>query len=214
MKEINASIWNERSTNFKKWELANNITHKKKYVITLTLNVTSKRRLHILKVFLIAAKKVSFDETAHIRIFSFDKWEANYFANWISGNEKIDKFIQEKQLRYERNNVLFEWIYNEFIGIKEKFIHRSFLKYSHNSQNVTDEFLNEVKTIAKKKYKLWDSQNPVTKNYFFVFKVRYFDYCENLYDDICDLISGNEIIDNFIQKKQSKYKGYNAKVFE
>ncbi|PKY59452.1 hypothetical protein RhiirA4_482220, partial [Rhizophagus irregularis] len=152
MKEINASIWNERSTNFKKWELANNITHKKKYVITLTLNATSERRLHILKNIL------------------FDKWEANYFANWTIGNEKIDKFIQEKQLRYETNNVLFEWIYNEFIGIKEKFIHRSFLKYLHNLQNVTDEFLNEVKTIAKKKYKLWDSQNPVTKNYIFVFK--------------------------------------------
>ncbi|PKB93951.1 hypothetical protein RhiirA5_438479 [Rhizophagus irregularis] len=82
MKEINASIWNERSTNFKKWELANNITHKKKYVITLTLNVTSKRRLHILKVFLIAAKKVSFDETAHIRWTSSDllhsgSWESH-----------------------------------------------------------------------------------------------------------------------------------------
>ncbi|UZO11091.1 uncharacterized protein OCT59_002665 [Rhizophagus irregularis] len=103
----------------------------------------------------------------------------------------------------------------------KKFIHRSFLKYSHNSQNVTDEFLNEVKTIVKKKYKLWDSQNPVTKNYNFVFKVRHFDYCENLYDYICDLknnftnwISGNEIIDNFIQEKQSKYKGYNTEVFE
>lgn len=60
----------------------NNITHKKKYVITLTLNATSERRLHILKVSLIAAKKVSFDETAHIRWTSSDflhsgSWESH-----------------------------------------------------------------------------------------------------------------------------------------
>jgi hypothetical protein len=41
--------------------------------------------------------------------------------NWTSGNEKIDEFIQEKQLIIkDHNDVVFEWIpYNQFNEIKE-----------------------------------------------------------------------------------------------
>jgi hypothetical protein len=41
--------------------------------------------------------------------------------NWTSGNEKIDEFIQEKQLKIkDYNDVVFEWIpYNQFNVIKE-----------------------------------------------------------------------------------------------
>jgi hypothetical protein len=41
--------------------------------------------------------------------------------NWTSGNEKIDEFIQEKQLKIkDHNDVVFEWIlYNQFNEIKE-----------------------------------------------------------------------------------------------
>jgi hypothetical protein len=40
---------------------------------------------------------------------------------WSSGNEKIDEFIQEKQLKIKNHNeVVFEWIpYNQFNEIKE-----------------------------------------------------------------------------------------------
>jgi hypothetical protein len=40
---------------------------------------------------------------------------------WASENEKIDEFIQEKQLKIEdHNDVVFEWIpYNQFNEIKE-----------------------------------------------------------------------------------------------
>ncbi|PKK63210.1 hypothetical protein RhiirC2_789234 [Rhizophagus irregularis] len=155
------------------------------------------------------------------------------FSNWTSGNEKIDKFIQEKQLNYKGYGALFEWIpYNEFIGIKE--VENGFkaiwkrgtlrcfsdkllwkrnsckevsLKYLHNSQNVTDELLNEIKKYSG--YGI--SQNPVTKDYIIVFSGEYPNYHEN-YDYTYDLknnftnwTSGNEIIDNFIQEKQSKY---------
>jgi hypothetical protein len=43
-----------------------------------------------------------------------------YFTK-ISGNEKIDEFIQEKQLKIkDHNDVVFEWIpYNQFNEIKE-----------------------------------------------------------------------------------------------
>jgi hypothetical protein len=41
--------------------------------------------------------------------------------NWTSGNEKIDEFIQEKQLIIkDHNDVVFEWIpYNQLTIIKE-----------------------------------------------------------------------------------------------
>jgi hypothetical protein len=42
-------------------------------------------------------------------------------ANWINGNEKIDNFIQEMQLKIDDyNDIVFEWIpYNQFSEIKE-----------------------------------------------------------------------------------------------
>ncbi|UZO08929.1 uncharacterized protein OCT59_029172 [Rhizophagus irregularis] len=52
---------------------------------------------------------------------------AENFANWTSGNEIIDNFIQEKQLNYDSTyangvykKAVFEWIpYNELININE-----------------------------------------------------------------------------------------------
>jgi hypothetical protein len=43
------------------------------------------------------------------------------FTNWTSDNEKIDKFIREKQLEVERpQDLVFEWIpYEQFDGIKK-----------------------------------------------------------------------------------------------
>src|SRR5436305_10106048 len=40
---------------------------------------------------------------------------------WTSGNEKIDDFIQEMQLKIDYpNDIVFEWIpYNQFSNIKE-----------------------------------------------------------------------------------------------
>jgi hypothetical protein len=95
-----------------------------------------------------------------------------YFTNW-SGNEKIDEFIQEMQLKIDNpNDMVFEWIpYNQFMTIKEigkggfatvylakwknGLLHydkewrrgsdkKVALKCLYGSQNVTDEFLNEV----------------------------------------------------------------------
>ena len=93
-------------------------------------------------------------------------------TNLTSGNEKIDNFIQEMQLKITwYDDIVFEWIpYNQFSDIKE--IGRSgfatvysaiwknspytslytrtsnyevALKCLHNSQNITNEFLNEVR---------------------------------------------------------------------
>src|SRR5688572_14021404 len=43
------------------------------------------------------------------------------FTNWTSGNEHINKFIQERQLEVNHyDDIIFEWIpYNQFNDIKE-----------------------------------------------------------------------------------------------
>ena len=99
------------------------------------------------------------------------------FTNWTSGNEKIDNFIQEMQLKINKwNDIVFEWIpYNQFSDIEEigrggfatvysaiwkdgrlyydvnteeyaklSPNYKIALKCLHNSQNITNEFLNEV----------------------------------------------------------------------
>jgi hypothetical protein len=95
------------------------------------------------------------------------------FKNWTSGNEKIDDFIQEMQLKfYRHDNIVVEWIpYNQFDNIKEickddfialysaiwmdgplKYSYReerehnkeTILKCFNNSQNITNEFFDEV----------------------------------------------------------------------
>ena len=42
-------------------------------------------------------------------------------ASWISGNEKIDNFIQEMQLKINKyDDIVFEWIpYDQFSNIEE-----------------------------------------------------------------------------------------------
>ena len=41
------------------------------------------------------------------------------FLNWTSGNEFIDKFIQESQLKVQNNKQVLEWIpYNRFENIE------------------------------------------------------------------------------------------------
>ena len=97
-------------------------------------------------------------------------------TNLTSRNEKIDDFIQEKQLKIVSPwDIVFEWIpYNQFNDIKEignggfatvhsaiwkdgplnyNYYNKEYtresdkkvaLKCLHNSQNITNEFLNEV----------------------------------------------------------------------
>ena len=93
---------------------------------------------------------------------------------FTSGNEKIDNFIQEMQLKINSyNDIIFEWIpYDQFdefkaikdddtkysamwdvgplsqsehyYGCKRDTFRKVILKYLNNSQNITDEILNEV----------------------------------------------------------------------
>jgi hypothetical protein len=103
----------------------------------------------------------------------FKENSLNLGANLTSGNEIIDNFIQEKQLKCTGNDTVFEWIsYNEFIDIKEmgnsclataiwkegplnyKIKNRTSyekvaLRYLHDLQNNTDKFINKVLNFSE-----------------------------------------------------------------
>ncbi|GBB85327.1 hypothetical protein RclHR1_01190003 [Rhizophagus clarus] len=119
------------------------------------------------------------------------------FINWTSGNETIDNFIQEMQLKISYyNDIILEWVaYNQLYNIKE--ISKDYfsticsgmwkdkailVKYLHNSQNSVNEFLNEVKAYSiyldSNKPKIYGiSQNPNTKNYIMILHSKSLEYC-------------------------------------
>jgi hypothetical protein len=117
-------------------------------------------------------KKYDYDDNKWCKQCQINQLKNN-FTNWTSGNEKIDDLIQKTQLKINNcNDTIFEWIpYNEFINIKEiikgksasaiwkdgplyysterkkygrKLNEKVFLKYSYNSQDIINNFLNEV----------------------------------------------------------------------
>ncbi|EXX67838.1 hypothetical protein RirG_110720 [Rhizophagus irregularis DAOM 197198w] len=188
------------------------------------------------------------------------------FTNW-SGNEKINEIIQETQLKINNpEDMIFEWIpFSQFSNIKQiikstiysaiwengplhwntqkdkKYIRQPskkvVLKYLHNSQNVMDEFLNEIKqyTINFEERKIVSiygiSQDKNTNNYLVVLNDEYFRmYCEicgekypddytwckscHMRDLFKDWTSGNKVIDNLIQEMQLKIDSSHDILFE
>ncbi|UZO11103.1 uncharacterized protein OCT59_002677 [Rhizophagus irregularis] len=149
----------------------------------------------------------------------------NNFTNWTSGNEKIDNFIQMKQLNVKKiSDLIFEWIpYNELIEIKEmgksgfsvaiweegplhydvvekKWMKESYktvvLKYLSNLQNnITDEFLNEA-TASIDSYGI--SQNPNTRDYIL-------EWVKTSYKKVClrYLYNSQNVTNEFIDKVES-----------
>ncbi|EXX76540.1 hypothetical protein RirG_032270 [Rhizophagus irregularis DAOM 197198w] len=186
------------------------------------------------------------------------------FINWTSGNEIIDNYIQEKQLKYNGGRI-FEWIpYSEFIYIEErgdnclttaiwkdgpssydKYFKKKLAKSSYEKvvlrflfdlENITDEFSNKVKPYLLNRIanNHGISQNPDTNVYILVFIDDYLEYycekCGNKYEgneewckkcqmdqlksNFANWTSGNEKIDEFIQKMQSEINKYDDVIFE
>ncbi|GBC02011.1 hypothetical protein RclHR1_04410004 [Rhizophagus clarus] len=191
-------------------------------------------------------------------------------TKWISKNEKINELIQEMQLNLIDNHII-EWIpYDQFSKIKEiskdsfntmysaiwidgsiqlyygRKVKRAsnqnvILKCIYNSQNITNEFLNEVKKYYNSGINRNDdnkipkvygiSQNPDTKDYIIVLQDCNCKTCGEIYADIshkwCKLCqmynlnknfvnwtSGNKIIDKFIQDMQLKIDKYGDMIVE
>src|SRR5207248_242981 len=88
------------------------------------------------------------------------------FQNWTSGNHDIDEFIQKTQLKARNCREVIEWVeYDRFenveylakggFGTTYKAIWKDkgypvALKCLHNSQNITAEFLREVRSFPFK----------------------------------------------------------------
>ncbi|CAB5396515.1 unnamed protein product [Rhizophagus irregularis] len=116
--------------------------------------------------------------------------------NWTSGNENIDDFIQEKQLKINNLMIVLEWIpYHQFNEIKEIGKNSPYNSIFSNMEGWS--IIQEAKKypIKHKSFQVLYgiSQNPDTGNYILV------------------LIwtSGNEKIDNFIQERQLKITNNN-----
>ncbi|GBC01690.1 hypothetical protein RclHR1_00430007 [Rhizophagus clarus] len=190
----------------------------------------------------------------------------NNFANWTSGNKKIDNFIYEKQIEiFNYRRMIFEWIpYNRFIEVNKidresefakailedsplfydravrKLIRESYnevvyLKYLHNSKNNTDKLLDEIELYLKVSSNICGygiSQDPDTEEYILVFDNFSRNKCEtcgneyknkkewckacqlsHLKNNFTNWTSGNEQVDEFIQKMQLRIK-YNDTIFE
>ncbi|GBB89573.1 hypothetical protein RclHR1_01630011 [Rhizophagus clarus] len=129
-----------------------------------------------------------------------------YFRNY-GGNEKIDDFIQEMQLRINTSkDIVFEWIsYDQFNDIKEigKTVYSALWRngplisyYSNekkwtgvqdkevtfklcNSQNIINDFLNKVR-VYNNIFKIYGiTQNPDSKDYVIVLEKYYNEHAKN-----------------------------------
>ncbi|CAB5369249.1 unnamed protein product [Rhizophagus irregularis] len=194
----------EHSINFEVFGISQN-PDTGKYIIAFQEKIDKKYCIKCSKVYMNVDKK-------WCKQCSIDYlWEN--FTNWTSENEKIDNFIQEKQIEvnYSWNNV-FEWIpYNQFTNIKEKnednlsatwidgplywetwnkkYIRRSdvevILKYSHNIQRI-DEFLNKIEqSLSTKNNMMYGmSQDPNTNYYIIVIQDIHCEKCNKDYTNI------------------------------
>ncbi|GES95348.1 kinase-like domain-containing protein [Rhizophagus clarus] len=127
----------------------------------------------------------------------------NNFTNWTSGNNKLDEFIQQIQLKINNYyDSIFEWIpYHELININEirkgiftamwkdgslcyskierkykrKLNEKVLIKCLYNSQNINNLSLNEIAYSIEESYGV--SQNPNTKDFILILQFKY--YCEN-----------------------------------
>ncbi|GBC09643.1 hypothetical protein RclHR1_00900029 [Rhizophagus clarus] len=180
------------------------------------------------------------------------------FTNWTSKNEKLDSLIQEMQLEINKlDDIIIEWIpYNNIKEISKEGYSAIWkdgpLNYDkmkneytrnqqntkitlklYNSQNITSEFLNEVKNdLNKYRGKTFGiSQNIDTNNYIMILQNDYIEICEKCGEIIdyewcrschinyvrklfIDWSSENEIIDNLIRKRQSKINDSDDVIFE
>uniref|UniRef100_U9SIJ5 Uncharacterized protein n=1 Tax=Rhizophagus irregularis (strain DAOM 181602 / DAOM 197198 / MUCL 43194) TaxID=747089 RepID=U9SIJ5_RHIID len=95
----------------------------------------------------------------------FSKNENN-FTNWTSGNEKIDNFIQKKQLKINwYDDIIIEWIpYNQFIDIKkiEKNIDNAVTIYSALWNNGSLHYdINQEELTRKPNTNVFNSDNLI-----------------------------------------------------
>ncbi|GES82342.1 kinase-like domain-containing protein [Rhizophagus clarus] len=102
--------------------ITNKILHKVKQIYGISRNPDTNDYVIIFQDFYC---RNCGNQYTNIRYKWCEQCQINYlkqdFANWTSGDEIIDKFIQEMQLKIESyEDIIVEWIpYDQFINIKE-----------------------------------------------------------------------------------------------
>ncbi|GBB90172.1 hypothetical protein RclHR1_17040003 [Rhizophagus clarus] len=154
-------------------------------------------------------------------------------VEWIP----YDQFINIKKIEKVYNNSFTIYsaiwkggplVHNNKNIYKREYYKKVTLKCLNNSQNKINEFINKVEYDSiKNNYICGISQNPDTKNYIIVFQDIYCEKCGEIYTDTyykwckpCKIdylknnlqnwTSGNENIDNYIQKMQLKFHDYDS----
>jgi hypothetical protein len=91
-------------------------------------------------------------------------WLKENFANWTSGNEEIDCFIQGMQLEINNyNNIIVEWIpYDQFDDIKKIGKNKLATFYSAKWKDGPLEYNNNTKKCERKP----NSVKEITIKYF------------------------------------------------
>ncbi|RGB35660.1 hypothetical protein C1646_111031 [Rhizophagus diaphanus] len=165
---------------------------------------------------------IPYDQFDIIKVMDKDDSATVYSAKWKDGPLRYN--VDKKE--YVRN-------LNQTVD----------LKCVYDSQNIIDEFLNEVATYSKawtisfhsdKISKIYGiSQHPDTKDYIMVLKSKYCENCSKNYvsnnemntlckpcqinhlkKNLTSWFSGNDEIDDFIQEMQLKINYHNNLVFE
>ncbi|EXX74678.1 Mkk2p [Rhizophagus irregularis DAOM 197198w] len=156
---------------------------------------------------------IPYDQLNDIKELGKDELTTIYSAMWKDG-----------LLKYDRNK--YEYSRNQNIRVSLKL---------YKSQNITNEFLNEVEIYFNRNHLYGISQNPYTKCYIILFL--YGVYCDKCGESFIDTYSrwckwckpcqindlkknftnwssGNEKIDNLIQERQLKINSHNDIIAE
>ncbi|EXX64729.1 Ste11p [Rhizophagus irregularis DAOM 197198w] len=237
---VYSAIWNNGPI----YKLFDNDNYKRDSNIKVVLKCSHNLQVSIDSL-IYEAKKYSIKHEAFQVLYGItqDPYTRNYIfvqnnsinlTNWISGNEKIDDFIQEMQLKISNyDDIVLEWIpYNQFNEIKETnknnliTVYLAIWKdgplYKKNRQsNYTRNSNKEVALKYLHNSQIFiDSLINKAKKYPIKHKAFQVLYGISQNPDTGDYIfvlnwtSGNEKIDDFIQERQLEVNDYNDIVLE
>ncbi|UZO17113.1 uncharacterized protein OCT59_008474 [Rhizophagus irregularis] len=164
-------------------------------------------------------------------------------VNWVSGNEKIDYFIRERQLKInDYNDIVLEWIpYNQFNEIKEtgkndsitvysaiwkdgplhkEYSWRNYYKRGSNKEvaliylhNLQEESIDSLINEAKR-YSTDEDAFQVLYGISQNPDTGDYIFVQNNLINLVNWVSGNEKIDYFIRERQLKINNYDDIVLE
>ncbi|GBC40598.2 kinase-like domain-containing protein [Rhizophagus irregularis DAOM 181602=DAOM 197198] len=149
---------------------------------------------------------------------------AENFANWTSGNEIIDNFIREKQLKYgdvednsDDGEAVFEWIpYNELIDIKEIenncFTKAKLKNGSLHYNRYNKEWIRRpYETVILRS--LYDLQNVITEEFanklesYLTYPVECYGVSQNPDTRVYILVFDNKISNHYCKTCGNEYEG-------